>query len=65
MPRLVGEDSIPYTVDLCVGVAHFLAAQCRGVGDFERGWSGYGGQHVLPCLVHMALWCFICLGVVF
>ncbi len=62
---LVGEHGFAYPVCFGVDVLNFLSVELGGVTRFQRGWFGFGGAHILSCLIQMVFCCFSCLGVVF
>jgi hypothetical protein len=61
---LTGEHGFVYHVCFGVDVAHFLTPELGGVASLQRRCFGFGGAHVLSCLILMTFCCFDCLGVV-
>ncbi len=65
MTSLVGEHGFAYPVCFSVDVLNLLSMELGCVTRFQWHWLGFGGVHILSCLIQMALCCFSCLGVVF
>ncbi len=48
---LIGEHGFAYSVCFGVDVSNFLTVELGGVASFQRRFFGFGGAHVLSCLI--------------